>query len=138
VTLKSAPTLDFVMASSRTSHTPTETFGERLRRFRQAKGLTQTQLGQKAVISKRMVAYYEIQGGTPAPELLVRLAEALEVTTDALAGRKQGLRRDGPLSPESLRIWRRVKRIEELPVHDRKTILKMIDAMADVARRKAS
>lgn len=134
--LKSAPTLDLVMAS-RTSSPPSETFGARLRRFRQAKGLTQLQLGKGAGISKRMVAYYEIQGGTPAPELLVRLAEALEVTTDALAGRKSAPRRDEPISPESLRLWRRVKRIEELPLHDRKTILKMIDAMAD-ARRKAS
>lgn len=134
---KSAPTLVPVMAP-KTRTASAESFGERLRRFRQAKGLTQLQLGQAAGISKRMVAYYEIQGGTPAPDLLVKLAEALDVTTDALAGRKPAPRRDEPLSPESLRLWRRMRRIEELPLHDRKTILKMIDAMADAARRKAS
>ena len=99
--LESAPTLDPVMAV-KAGAAPSETFGERLRRFRQAKGLTQTQLGEAAGISKRMVAYYEIQGGTPAPDLLVRLAEALEVSTDALAGRKPAPRRDEPLTPESL------------------------------------
>ena len=137
--LESAPTLDFVMAPPRPSPPPGETFGERLRRFRLAKGLTQLALGQRLGISKRMVAYYEIQGGSPAPDLLVKLADALDVTTDTLSGRKPGGRQQGPLTPESLRLWRRVKRIEELPLHDRKTILKMIDAMAEsVSRRKAS
>jgi transcriptional regulator with XRE-family HTH domain len=126
------------MAPPRPSPLPGETFGERLRRFRLAKGLTQLGLGQRLGISKRMVAYYEIQGGTPAPDLLVKLADALDVTTDTLSGRKPGARQ-GPLTPESLRLWRRVKRIEELPLHDRKAILKMIDAMAEsVSRRKAS
>lgn len=40
-------------------------------------------------------------------------------------------------SSEDFRLWRRLKRVAELPVHDQKTILKMIDAMAD-ARHRAS
>ncbi len=134
-----ASTLDLEMASSRGSSASTETFGERLRRFRLAKGLTQTALGQRVGLSNRMVAYYEIQGGTPAPELLLKFAETLDVSADILAGRKTPSRRDGPMSLESLRLWRRMKRIEELPVHQRKSILQMIDAMANEAgRRKAS
>ncbi len=131
------PTLTFEMSRLRGTVTAPEPFGLRLRRFRLAKGLTQAALGRVVGLSNRMVAYYEIQGGTPAPDLLLKLAEALDVSTDALAGRKTAPRRDEPLTPESLRLWRRLKRIEELPLHDRKTILKMIDAMAD-ARRKAS
>lgn len=112
-----------------------ETFGTRLRRLRQENGLTQLQLGRRVGLSNRMVAYYEIEGGEPRPDLLSRLAEALGVSLDVLAGRTAPRK---PLdTPEDFRLWRRVKRIAELPLHDRKTILKMIDAMAD-ARRKAS
>ena len=59
--------------------------GERIRRLRLAKGLTQTELGRRTGLSKRMVAYYEIQGGMPSAALLVRLAEALGVSLAVLA-----------------------------------------------------
>ena len=38
-------------------------------------------------------------------------------------------------SPEDFCFWRRLKRVAELPVHDEKPILKMIDALADARRR---
>lgn len=114
-----------------------EPIGGRIRRFRLAKGLTQTELGRRIDLSKRMVAYYEIQGGVPSTTLLIRLAEALGVSLAALAGKKESADAGLP-APESVRLWRRFKRLAELPPHDRKAILKMIDAMADSARRKAS
>lgn len=111
--------------------------GERIRRLRLAKGLTQTELGRRTGLSKRMVAYYEIQGGMPSAALLVRLAEALGVSMAVLAGKKETAESRLP-APESVRLWRRFKRLAELPPHDRKTVLKMIDAMADAVGRKAS
>lgn len=115
----------------------TETTGQRLRRLRLARGMTQAALGAQAGLSQRMVAYYEVQGGVPSAELLRRFADALSVSTDTLLGRSE--HRRSPAAEEiNARIWRRLKRIEELPPHDRKAILKMIDAMADAARRKAS
>lgn len=114
-----------------------ETFGVRLRRLRLEKGLTQLQLGRRVGLSNRMVAYYEIEGGEPRPDLLAHLAEALGVSMDILAGRQKSTRISaGPST--SPRLWRRLKRIEELPLHDRKAVLKMIDAMADAAKRRAS
>jgi len=114
-----------------------ESMGERIRRLRLAKGLTQTELGRRTGLSKRMVAYYEIQGGMPSAALLVRLAEALGVSLAVLAGKKETAESRLP-APESVRLWRRFKRLAELPPHDRKTVLKMIDAMADAVGRKAS
>lgn len=134
--LETTPTLDPTMAP-RNDAPSGESIGERIRRLRLSRGLTQTELGARVGLSKRMVAYYEIQGGSPAPELLVRLADTLEVSLAALAGRKEAIRPSEALSSANLRLWRRVKRIEELPTHDRKAVLKMIDAMADAARRKA-
>lgn len=115
-----------------------ETFGGRLRRFRNAKGLTQRALGRETGLTQRMVAYYEIQGGTPGPELLASFAEALGVSADALIGRDRAARKMTMPGLENVRLWRRLKRIEELPPHDRKAILKMIDAMANETKRRAS
>jgi hypothetical protein len=83
-----------------------------------------------------MLAYYEIQGGEPRPDLLVKFAQVLDASVDTLTGFQSSPRRAALPQPENPHLWRRLKRIEELPLHDRKTILKMIDAMAD-ARRKA-
>ncbi len=136
MTFETAPTLVLV-ARARTKPTPAESLGARIRRFRRLKGLTQIELARQVGLSPRMMAYYEIQDGTPSWELLVKLADALGVTMDALAGRQDGSRKSAARSLDP-RLLRRLKRIEELPLHDRKTILKMIDAMAnETTRRKA-
>ena len=132
---ESAPTLDFV-AAKRSGAPPQESLGQRIRHLRKAKGLTQTELGRRVGISPRMMAYYEIQGGVPSANLLGKLADALCVSLDVLAGRASAPRRPGE-TPEDFRLWRRLKRVAELPVHDQKTILKMIETMADATRRKA-
>jgi transcriptional regulator with XRE-family HTH domain len=113
-----------------------ESIGGRIRQARLAKGLSQTELGKKVGLSKRMVIYYEAQGGNPSSALLVQLADALDVSMASLAGRREK-KSSQQAPPVRLRLWKRLKRIEELPDHDRKTILKMIETMAD-ARRRAS
>ena len=85
-----------------------------------------------------MMAYYEIQGGIPSADLLRKLADALGVSTDMLLGRASEPHRAAPPT-SNLRLLKRLMRVEELPSHDRKMILKLIDTMAnEVRRRKAS
>lgn len=108
-----------------------DTLGDRIRRFRKVKGLTQTELGEIVGISQRLMTYYETQGGRPAADLLARFAEALDVSTDVLLGRTEADDPRAAASPQTLRLWRRLRRIEEIPPQDQKTILKMIDALAD-------
>ncbi len=112
-------------------------FGDRLRQIRKSQALTQTELGARMGISQRLVAYYESEGGSPSPELVVRFAEALEIAPDALLGtqKKKRAHTDAP-SPESVRVWKRFRRIQELPESDRKTVLRMIDAFVEGATRK--
>lgn len=83
-----------------------------------------------------MMAYYEVQGGEPRPELLVKIAEVLHVSVDTLTGRQQPASKRPTVEEADLSLWRRLKRVQELPAHDRKAVLRMIDAMAD-SRRKA-
>lgn len=108
-----------------------ETLGERIRRFRKVKGLTQTELGEIVGVSQRLMTYYETQGGHPSADLLARFAEALDVSTDVLLGRTNAEDPRAAASPQTLRLWRRLRRIEEIPPQDQKAILKMIDALAD-------
>lgn len=127
------------MASRSEKPLPTASaIGQRIRQARLARGLSQTELGRKIGLSKRMVVYYESQGGTASSVLLVKIADALGVPLATLAGRKEASSRDRQAPPVALRVWKRLKRIEELPPHDRKAVLKMIDAMANQAtKRKA-
>lgn len=110
-------------------------FGDRLRQLRKEQALTQTELGERMGISQRLVAYYEAQGGSPSPELLVRFADALGISTNVLLGVERPSRAERP-NPESVRVWRRFRRVQELSEHDRKAVLRMIDAFVEGSKRK--
>lgn len=120
------------MATKRKTAAPTkQSLGDRIRRYRLEKGLTQTQLGKKIGVSQRVVAYYEVKGISPPPELLVRIADALKVSTDTLLGRKKGSDRAGGEPAGNVRRQRHLKRLDELPLYDRKAIFRIIDALAE-------
>ncbi len=124
------PTL--VSVAPRKKKAETESLGDRIRRFRLTKGLTQTQLGERIGVSQRVVAYYEGKGVSPPPELLVKIADVLDVSTDVLLGRKKGRDRDRGAEPRGdVRRLRHLQRLEQLPTHDRKAVLKIIDALAE-------
>ena len=96
-----------------------------------AKGLTQTELGKRVGLSQRLMTYYETQGGSPSPDLLTRFAKELGVSVNVLMGVAPEPRAASRPDPDSVRLWRRFRRLEELPENDRKTVLKMIDALAE-------
>ena len=107
-----------------------QSLGARIRRYRLEQGLTQTQLGKLVGVSQRVVAYYEVKGVSPPPELLIRIADALKVSIEALFGRKKGS--GHPAGPAgNVRRQRHLKRLDELPAADRKAIFRIIDALAD-------
>jgi transcriptional regulator with XRE-family HTH domain len=58
-----------------------------LKAFREARGFTQSQLGARAGIGGASVSHFETGQRSPSLESLVKLAQALEVSTDALLGR---------------------------------------------------
>lgn len=62
-------------------------FGSKLRALRKESGMTQTELAQRLNITKAVVSYYEKLERTPSPDVLIRLADIFNVTTDYLLGR---------------------------------------------------
>jgi transcriptional regulator with XRE-family HTH domain len=107
-------------------------FGARLAALRQARGLSQEALADLVDVSRRVIAYYEVQSAQPPGALLVALARALKVSTDELLGVKPV--RD-TLAPKTARLLKRLQRIEELPPADQRAVLKLVDAMLDTRRR---
>lgn len=59
-------------------------FGEHLKSIRQQKGLTQKQLAILVGSSERGIQNYEINARKPNFDIIIALADALEVTTDYL------------------------------------------------------
>lgn len=71
------------------SSLPSETFRQRLREVREERGLSQAQLAARAGLQPAAVSHFETGGRKPSFENLVKLAEALSVTTDYLLGRER-------------------------------------------------
>ena len=135
--LDSYPMLDTLMArprSGRRSAATPEGFGPRLVQLRQARGLTQEELGALVGLSNRMIAYHERDDAQPPGAMLAPLATALRVTTDELLGL-------APLTetmrPRTARLMKRLQQIEELPAAEQRAVLKMVDALLE-HRRAAS
>jgi transcriptional regulator with XRE-family HTH domain len=63
-----------------------ETFGIRLSELRKKRGLTQSQLAERVGMSKSTIASWEIGTRDPNSEMIARLAEFFNVSTDFLLG----------------------------------------------------
>lgn len=64
----------------------------RIREKRRAMGMTMKELGRLVGVSEGAISHYETGRREPDPEMLKRIADVLEVTTDYLLGR------DSPIS----------------------------------------
>lgn len=111
-----------------------EGFGARLATLRQAKGMTQVELGAAVGVSNRVIAYYEADDAQPPGAMLVDLARALRISTDELLGVTPVSEHT---SPKTASLLKRLRRIEELPPADQRAVLKLVDAMLDTRRRSA-
>jgi transcriptional regulator with XRE-family HTH domain len=60
--------------------------GDRLREIRNQRGITQEELNNRLGFGPTQVHRYETGQADPSPDVLVRIARELEVTTDYLLG----------------------------------------------------
>lgn len=103
----------------------TETLGQRISRLRKEKGFTQVNLAKKIGITQVLISDYERDRTRPHYEMIIRIAIALNTTTDELLGLTPPSNRKK--KKPNLQIQQRVKKIEELPPEQQKIILKNID-----------
>lgn len=97
--------------------------GENIERIRKQKGFTQIQLAENIGIAQALISKYENGNLQLSGEMIIRFAIALEVSTDKILG----LDAEAFDSAPSLKIMRRLKKIEELSDSDQKALLKTID-----------
>lgn len=105
-----------------------ETFGQRMAKFRKEAGYSQRELAAEIGISNRMIAYYEAQTESPPTHMLPQLAKALRVTCDQLLGVEKINRTS---RPRDSRLWQRFSQVEKLPPVQRKQIVQVLDAFLE-------
>jgi len=98
-------------------------FGKRLADIRKAKGFTQKELGKKIGVSQRVIAYYEGETNYPPALLLPKIADVLSISIDELFSKTQ------KSSNNNNKLWKKLRKIENLPDADQKAILTMIDRL---------
>jgi len=99
-----------------------ETFGARLQRLRKEKGFTQKALAEKIGSKGIVISDYERGKNRLNDAMIVRFAQALEITTDELLGVED------PEQPTQS-LYRRFKKIETLTTESQKAILGTLDTL---------
>ncbi len=102
-----------------------ETIGQRLARLRRERGLTQVMLAEGVGIIQALVSDYERDKLRVNPEITVRLAQALGVSTDELLGLQPT---KSSVRQPSRKVLRRLEQIENLPRRDQDALFRTIDA----------
>lgn len=111
-----------------------ESIGQRLARLRKERGYTQIELAEKTGIPQTLITDYERDRLRLHSEMVIRFAQAFEISTDELLG-LNGKRKNGDNGKVSLRLLRRSKKFEGLPSSQQKTLLKTIDTFLKGAGR---
>lgn len=65
------------------------TLGERIKNLRQLHGLSRGELSQRSGVSSRLISCYENQGVEPSFFNMCCLADALEISLDYFAGKRE-------------------------------------------------
>lgn len=95
--------------------------GNRIVEMRKKRNLSQAELGQLVNKSKDVIGKYERGKTSASIEVVVKIAQVLEVPLDYLAGNTRTY-----LSQETLD---RLSRIEEMPKEEQEIIYRVIDSL---------
>lgn len=113
------------MATTKTQNSKVA-FGKRLAAAREAKGLTKQKLGEVVDVHHSQIGRYEKGEASPAAEVLKKMANALDVSTDFLMN---GTTAD--LAAENITdktLINQFNRISELSEENKIVVSKLIDA----------
>lgn len=114
----------FAMAKAATHP---DTIGRRIARTRKARGLTQTELASRIGTIQAVISDYESDRRRLHAEMIVRIAQALSVSADELLGTKAQKASTG--AAMSLRLTRRMQKLEALPRAQQKFVLQTLDVL---------
>ncbi len=101
-------------------------FGERLKKVRQEKGLSQSELGKMVDIHYTQIGRYESKGAKPSSEVLSKIANALGVTSDFLISGSNEEQAEAFLNDREL--LNQFKRVEQLPESKKSIVKELLDS----------
>jgi len=101
-------------------------FPKRLKKARLEKGLSQTELGKLAGVHYTQIGRYENKGSQPSADILSKIANILEVSSDFLTNGTKDDLANSTLSDKTL--LNQFKAIESLGPNDKNVIKTLIDA----------
>ena len=110
-----------------------ETVGQRLARLRKERGFTQVELAERVGTRQALVTAYETDRRALSAEMAVRLAMALDVSTDDLLHPKT---KKAATKKPSRKVLRRLEQIESLPIYQQRALLTTIDTFIAAAASK--
>lgn len=97
------------------------TLGQHITTLRKTKGFSQGELGKKVGTSGDIIGRYERDEVKPSIEVIIKVADALEVSIDYLVGKT-----DFELDKD---VLKRVQEITGLPAEEKKQVFLVIDAL---------
>ena len=98
-------------------------FGKRVAAARQQRGLTQRELAEAIGVSLQMIEYYERRAQNVKTDVIIKLSQTLQVSSDELLGLKTPKAKTGRKS----RLRQRLEEVEQLPRTKQQTILQVLD-----------
>ncbi|MBL4706391.1 MAG: helix-turn-helix transcriptional regulator [Flavobacteriales bacterium] len=104
--------------------------GERITQLRKQANLSQTELAKKVAVSRTIVGNYERNENAPSVEILLKIANVLDVSIDFLIGQ-------GEIAKYDKDMLKRIEDIANLSQEDQNGILYALDNLIKAAKIKA-
>lgn len=106
-----------------------EEVGQRVRAIREARDITQVRLAEILGIDQSNISAIERGVRSLTIHQVVKLSKALKVSTDEILLPPNGARQKRVLA--SVKVLRRLQRIESLPEGKQRAVLKVLDALLE-------
>lgn len=100
--------------------------GARIAQCRKDRGMTQAELAERLTVSQPVVSDYENDVIRIPADVVVQLAEILNVSTDELLVLKADTKKNGTV--KNRRLLRQVQAMEKLSKRDQQALLRTIEA----------
>jgi len=98
---------------------------DRIRQLRQERRWTQAELAEKLGVHQKQVSAYERGVHAPSTDVLIKLAEAFDVTLDYLAFEARG--QAGPVQIHDRELLRRFEAVDKLSDGDKSLAKEILD-----------
>ena len=93
------------------------TIAERIRLYRQQKGLSQAELAEKSTVNNKSLSRYELGSSIPPADALKNIADALGVSADTLLS-------DDATTIKDVELFKKFEVIQDMNEEDKSIVLR--------------